>query len=357
MLEKLRAIEEKYEQLSARLDAPETWSDPAAYAALAREQKELTPLVEAVRRRRKLQGDIDGASELLGDPELRALAQSELEAAKAALAETEDEIRRLLLPRDPNDGKNVILEIRAGIGGEEAALFAADLYRMYSMYAEKRGWRVEPVSVNATELGGFKEICCVVEGEGAWSRLKYEAGGHCVKRVPETEASGRIQTSTATVAVLPELGEVDFALDMADVKIDTFRSSGAGGQKVNKTESAIRVTHLPTGTVVECQDERSQYKNKDRALAILRSRLWETEREKQTGAVAAQRKSQVGTGERSEKIRTYFFLRSQVVDQRLSGGERSFQLDAVLNGALDPLIDALTMADQTEKLREQSHEN
>ena len=355
MLEKLRAIEIKYEQLTARLDAPETWADPAAYAALAREQKE--PLAEAVRRRRKLRDDIAGAAELMNDPELRELAQSELDAAKAALSETEDEIRRLLLPRDPNDGKNVILEIRAGIGGEEAALFAADLYRMYTMYAEKRGWRVEPVSVNATELGGFKEICCVVEGDGAWSRLKYEAGGHCVKRVPETEASGRIQTSTATVAVLPELGEVDFALNLAEVKIDTFRSSGAGGQKVNKTESAIRVTHLPTGTVVECQDERSQYKNRDRALAILRSRLWEAEREKQTGAVAARRKSQVGTGERSEKIRTYFFLRSQVVDQRLSGGERSFQLDAVLNGALDPLIDALTMADQAEKLREQSHEN
>ncbi|MBR1659171.1 MAG: peptide chain release factor 1 [Oscillospiraceae bacterium] len=352
MPEKLKAIEEKYEQLCARLDAPETWSDPALYAALSREQKELAPLAEAIRRRRRLLRDASEAEALISDPEMRELAQSELIQARAALAEAEQEIRRLLLPRDPNDGKNVILEIRAGIGGEEAALFAADLYRMYAMYAEKRGWRIESVNANSTELGGFKEICCVVEGEGAWSRLKYEAGGHCVKRVPETEASGRIQTSTATVAVLPEIEEQDFVLDPSELKIDTFRSSGAGGQKVNKTESAIRVTHLPTGTVVECQDERSQYKNRDRAISILRSRLYEAELAKRSGAVAAQRKSQVGTGERSEKIRTYFFLRSQVVDQRLSGGERSFSLDAVLNGSLDPLIDALTMADQTEKLRQ-----
>ncbi|MBR1496347.1 MAG: peptide chain release factor 1 [Oscillospiraceae bacterium] len=351
MQERLKAIEEKYELLCAQLDAPETWGEPGKYAALAREQKELAPLVEASRRRRTLLEGIAEARDLLDDPELRELAQAELESGRAALAETEALLRRLMLPRDPDDGKNVILEIRAGIGGEEAALFAADLYRMYTMYAEKQGWRVEPFSANATELGGFKEICCVIEGENAWSRLKYEAGSHCVKRVPATEASGRIQTSTATVAVLPEAGELDFKLDPAELKIDTFRSSGAGGQKVNKTSSAIRVTHLPTGMVVECQDERSQYRNKDRAISILRSRLYEAELEKQTGAVASQRKSQVGTGERSEKIRTYFFLRSQVVDQRLSGGERAFQLDAVLNGGLDPIIDALAMAEQTEKMK------
>lgn len=345
MLERLKDIEIKYEQLAARLNDPESWSDPAAYARYAREQKELAPLVEAYRRYRGYQRDVEDAA---GDAELREL----LAEAKAGLERTERELKLLLLPRDPNDGRNVILEIRSGTGGEEAALFAADLYRMYSRFAERRGWRVELVSANQTELGGFKEICCVVVGADAWSRLKFEAGGHCVKRVPETESSGRIQTSTATVAVLPEVGEVDFALDMSEIKIDTFRSGGAGGQKVNKTESAIRVTHLPTGTVVECQDERSQYQNKDRALAILRSRLYEAEQARQAGAMAARRKSQVGTGERSEKIRTYFFLRGQVVDQRLSGDARSFSLDAVLNGDLDGLADALTLAEQTEKLKQ-----
>ncbi|MBQ9412177.1 MAG: peptide chain release factor 1 [Oscillospiraceae bacterium] len=351
MLEKLKGIEEKYALLRAKMDAPEIYSDPAAYAALAREERELAPLAEQCARLRALRRDEAEAQELLGDPELRELAQAELEAARAGIAETERALRLLLLPKDPNDGKNVILEIRAGIGGEEAALFARDLYRMYAMYAEKRGWELELVNVNETDLGGFKELCCMIRGQGAYSRLKYEAGGHCVKRVPETEASGRIQTSTATVAVLPEIGEVEFSLDPAELKIDTFRSSGAGGQKVNKTESAIRVTHLPTGTVVECQDERSQYKNKDRALAILRSRLYEREQQRQGAAVAAWRKSQVGTGERSEKIRTYFFLRSQVVDNRLSGDERAFRLDTVLNGGLDGLIDALTLADQTERLK------
>ena len=345
MLERLNDIEQKYEQLTARMNAPETYADPALYAQLAREQKELAPLIETYRRWRGYQQDVADASV---DPELREL----LAEAKAGLERTEQELKFLLLPRDPNDGRNVILEIRAGTGGEEAALFAADLFRMYGMYAEKRGWRVATTYVNQTELGGFKEISCIIEGEDVWSRLKYEAGSHCVKRVPETESSGRIQTSTATVAVLPEVEEVDFALDMSEIKIDTFRSSGAGGQKVNKTESAIRVTHLPTGTVVECQNERSQYQNKDKALSILRSRLYEAEQAKLAGAVAARRRSQVGTGERSEKIRTYFFLRGQVVDQRLSGDARSFQLDAVLNGGLDPLIDALTLADQTEKLKE-----
>ena len=252
----------------------------------------------------------------------------------------------------PNDSRSVIMELRAGTGGEEAALFAADLFRMYSMYADRRGWHVDVAEMNRTELGGIKEAVITVEGEGAWSRLKYESGAHCVKRVPETDSSGRIQTSTATVAVLPEVDEVDFNLDMKDVRIDVFRSSGAGGQKVNKTSSAIRVTYLPTGLVVKCQDERSQLQNKERALSILRSRLYEAEARKQTDAVAAQRRSQVGTGERSEKIRTYFFLRGQIVDQRLSGEERSFQLDATLNGDLDPLIDRLRAAEQAERLKE-----
>ena len=350
MQEKLRAVAEKYEQLTAQLNAPETYADPAAFARLAKEQRALAPLAAAIRSHESLQRDLAAGKEL-------GLSEEDLGEIRREILAAEQQIRLLLLPQDANDDRSVIMEIRAGTGGEEAALFAADLYRMYAMYAAKRGWRTELASVNETELGGFKEIVFTVEGEGAWRRLKYEAGSHCVKRVPETESSGRIQTSTATVAVLPEMDEVDFALDMKDVRIDVFRSSGAGGQKVNKTSSAIRVTHLPTNTVVECQDERSQYQNKDRALSILRSRLWEAEQQKQTDAVAAARRGMVGTGERSEKIRTYFFLRGQVVEQRLEGDARNFNLDAVLNGNLDEMIDRLTTADQAEKLKAQTDEN
>ena len=349
MVDKLNDIETKYELLTAQMNDPAVYADPEAYARLAREQKELQPLIEAYRRWKRYRQDAVDAAE---DEELRELYAE----AKAGMERTETELKTLLLPRDPDDGRNVILELRAGTGGEEAALFAADLYRMYALYAESRGWRVEVLSSNQTELGGFKELVCRVSGENVYSRLKYEAGSHCVKRVPETESSGRIQTSTATAAVLPEIGEIDFAIDPADLKIDVFRASGAGGQKVNKTESAVRVTHLPTGTVVECQNERSQYQNKDRALAVLRARLYEAERLSRDAAVARARRGQVGTGARSEKIRTYFFLRSQVVDQRLSGAERSFQLNDILNGRLDPLIDALTMADQAEKLKAQTEE-
>ena len=347
MLDKLNDIETKYEQLTAKMNDPAVYADPEIYARLAREQKELLPLIEAYRRWKQYRQDAADAAE---DEELRELYAE----AKAGMERTEAELKTLLLPRDPDDGRNVILELRAGTGGEEAALFAADLYRMYALYAESRGWRVEVLSANQTELGGFKELVCSVSGENVYSRLKYEAGSHCVKRVPETESSGRIQTSTATAAVLPEIGEIDFAIDPADLKIDVFRASGAGGQKVNKTESAVRVTHLPTGTVVECQNERSQYQNKDRALAVLRARLYEAERSSRDAAVARARRGQVGTGARSEKIRTYFFLRSQVVDQRLTGAERSFSLNDILNGRLDPLIDALTMADQAEKLKAQT---
>ena len=350
MLEKLRAAAARYEQLTAQLNAPETYGDPAAYATLVREQKSLEPLAEAIRQYDSLQQDLAAARELeLGEEEQGEIRQ--------ALRDMEQQIRLLLLPKDANDDRSVIMEIRAGTGGEEAALFAADLYRMYSMYAAKHGWRIVIANTNATELGGFKEIVFSVEGEGAWSRLKYEAGSHCVKRVPATESSGRIQTSTATVAVLPELDELDFALDMKDVRIDVFRSSGAGGQKVNKTSSAIRVTHIPTHTVVECQDERSQLQNKERALQILRGRLWEAEQQRQTDAVAAARRDMVGTGERSEKIRTYFFLRGQVVEQRLEGDGRAFQLNSVLNGDLDELIDRLIAAEQIEKLKAQKDEN
>ena len=344
MFEQLREIEKKYEQLTSQLHAPECYSDPALCARLAREQKELEAVVACYRRYCRLRQDAEDAAR---DAELREL----LAEAKEGLAQTEQELRRLLLPRDENDGRNVILEIRAGVGGEEAALFAGDLFRMYSLWAEKRGWRLSPVSAGQTELGGYKEIVSIVEGADAWRRLRFEAGAHCVKRVPATESGGRIHTSTATVAVLPEIGETDFALDMNDVRIDVFRASGAGGQKVNKTESAIRATHLPTGLVVECQDERSQYQNKDRALRILRSRLYELERQRQTDSRAAARRGQIGGGERSEKIRTYFFLRGQVVDQRLSGEGRAFRLEDVLGGELDALTDALILADQTRRLQ------
>ena len=344
MPDSLKAIEEKLERLEAQMNAPETYADPALFARLARERKALLPAVEASRRVQRLEADIAAAQELDFSPE-------ELAALRDEKAEAEEELRCALLPQDPDDGRSVIMELRAGTGGEEAALFAGDLFRMYSMYADRRGWQVELAEVNRTELGGIKEAVFTVEGEGAWRSLKYESGVHQVKRVPATESSGRIQTSTATVAVLPEVDEVDFTLDPKDLRIDVFRASGAGGQKVNKTSSAIRVIHLPTGLVVECQDERSQLQNKERAMRILRSRLYEAEAQKQTDAVAAQRRSQVGTGERSEKIRTYFFLRGQVVDQRLSGDERSFRLESVLNGDLDEIIDRLIRAEQAEKLK------
>ena len=294
----------------------------------------------------------EDAAVMLADPELRELAQEELSAARGDMERLTEELKRLLLPKDPNDEKNVILEIRAGIGGEEGALFAADLLRMYTMYAERRGWTLTVVNENDTELGGVKEVSAEVEGAGVWSRLKFEAGTHRVQRVPETESSGRIQTSAATVAVMPEAEEVEFTIDPKDLQIDTFRSSGAGGQHVNKTESAIRITHLPTGVVVECQDERSQYKNKDRAMKILRSKLYEAEQEKQNAAIAATRKSQVGTGDRSGKIRTYNFPQNRVTDHRLTGDNKNFNIAAIINGDLDDMIDALTLNDQAQRLQE-----
>ena len=354
MFDRLRRVINQYEELLRRMEEPETYSDPALYARCDREARELRPLAEAYAAYEKAGSDLEGARELMNDPEMRELAQEEFQSAKSELARLEHEIRILLLPKDPNDSKNVIMEIRGGVGGEEGMLFAADLYRMYSMYAESRGWRVEIANISETELGGIKEISFVVEGEGAWSRLKFEAGGHRVQRVPVTESGGRIHTSAATVAVLPEIEEVEFKLDLNDLKIDTYRSSGAGGQHVNKTESAIRITHLPTGLVVECQDERSQYKNKDRAMQILRAKLYEQEQAKQNAAVAAERKSQIGSGDRSERIRTYNFPQNRVTDHRLSGDGRSFNIDRIINGELDPLIDALVTADQAAKLAAQT---
>ncbi|MBQ5406462.1 MAG: peptide chain release factor 1 [Oscillospiraceae bacterium] len=354
MLDRLKRVKNQYEELMRRMEEPETYSDPALYARCDREARELRPLAEACSACEAAKSALEDAKELLGDPEMRELAQEEMQSAKAELARLEHEIRVLLLPKDPNDSRNVIMEIRGGVGGEEGMLFASDLYRMYSMYAESKGWRVEIANLSETELGGIKECSVVIEGEGAWSRLKFEAGGHRVQRVPVTESGGRIHTSAATVAVLPEIEEVDFKLDPNDLKIDTYRSSGAGGQHVNKTESAIRITHLPTGLVVECQDERSQYKNKDRAMQILRAKLYEQEQAKQNAAVAAERKSQIGSGDRSERIRTYNFPQNRVTDHRLSGDGRSFNIDRIMNGELDPLIDALVTADQAAKLAAQT---
>ena len=354
MLDKLRILKNQYEQLQRRMEEPETYSNPALYARCEREARELAPIVGAYCEYEQAEADMRAALELMDDAELRELAQEEYAEAKARMAELSEKMKLLLLPKDPNDAKNVIMEIRGGVGGEEGMLFAADLFRMYSMYAESRGWRIEIANINETELGGIKEISFVVEGEGAYSRLKFEAGGHRVQRVPVTESGGRIHTSAATVAVLPEIEDVDFKLDMNDLKIDTYRSSGAGGQHVNKTESAIRITHLPTGTVVECQDERSQYKNKDRAMQILRSKLYEAEQAKQAAAVAAERKSQIGSGDRSERVRTYNFPQNRVTDHRLTGDNKNFNIAAIMNGNLDPLIDALVTAEQAEKLRAQS---
>ena len=354
MLDKLRILKNQYEQLQRRMEEPETYSNPALYARCEREARELAPIVGAYCEYERAEADVRTSLELMDDAELRELAQEEYAEAKARMAELSEKMKLLLLPKDPNDAKNVIMEIRGGVGGEEGMLFAADLFRMYSMYAESRGWRIEIANINETELGGIKEISFVVEGEGAYSRLKFEAGGHRVQRVPVTESGGRIHTSAATVAVLPEIEDVDFKLDMNDLKIDTYRSSGAGGQHVNKTESAIRITHLPTGTVVECQDERSQYKNKDRAMQLLRSKLYEAEQAKQAAAVAAERKSQIGSGDRSERVRTYNFPQNRVTDHRLTGDNKNFNIAAIMNGNLDPLIDALVTADQAEKLRAQS---
>ncbi len=354
MLDKLKQIEQRLAEVERLLGDSAVYTDRDRLRALSREQKELTPVVAAYRAYCDAKGRETDALELLGDAELRALAQEELQQAKADQERLQEELKILLLPRDPNDDKGVVLEIRGGVGGEEGALFAADLLRMYTMYAERRGWQLEIASCNETELGGIKEVSLTVEGEGAYSRLKFEAGTHRVQRVPETESSGRIQTSAATVAVMPEAEEVEFSIDPKDLQIDTFRSSGAGGQHVNKTESAIRITHLPTGTVVECQDERSQHKNRDRAMKILRTKLYEAEQEKQNAAIAQTRRTQVGTGDRSGKIRTYNFPQNRVTDHRLTGDNKNFNIAAVINGDLDALVDALTVADQARRLQEGS---
>lgn len=353
MFDKLQGIEDKLEKINSSLCDPEVVSNQEEYKKLMREAKTLTPIVEKFREYKKANSDLTEAKEMLADSsldkEFRDMASEEAAKAQKKNEELKEELKVLLLPKDPNDYKNVIVEIRGGAGGEEAALFAGSLFRMYSMYAERKGWKTEIMNENPTELGGYKEISFMIEGEGAYSRLKFESGVHRVQRVPETESQGRVHTSTVTVAVLPEAEEVEFTLDPADLQIDVFRSSGAGGQKVNKTSSAIRVTYLPTGMVVECQDERSQYKNKDKALKVLRSRLLEEKTAKQNAEIAGERRSQVGTGDRSERIRTYNFPQGRVSDHRI--GLTLYKIEAIMNGDLDEIIDALVTADTAEKLK------
>jgi len=351
MFDKLEQIEKRLIELEEALQDGGLYSDPKEAARILKEQKELLPVVEAWREYKACRSRMEEAAEMMNDedPEMRAMAEEESEAARAELSELEMKIKKLLLPKDADDDKNVIIEIRGGVGGEEAALFAADLFRMYSMYAESKRYSTEVAYINQTELLGIKEVNFVVEGRGAWSRFKYEGGTHRVQRVPETESGGRIHTSAVTVAVLPEVEDVEIEINPADLQVDTFRSSGAGGQHVNKTESAIRITHLPTGVVVECQDERSQHKNRERAMKILRSKLYEAERRKAEEKRTGERRLQVGSGDRSERIRTYNFPQGRVTDHRI--GLTLYKLDQVMNGALDELIDALNEAAEAERLK------
>ncbi len=351
MIEKLTEIEQRFNEIGESLADPAVISDQANYTKLMREHKHLSPIMEEFARYKSSAEAFEEAKELLdmGDAELKELAEEQYKESKEGMEQSAEALKILLLPRDPNDDRNVIVEIRGGAGGEEAALFAAALYRMYTMYAEAKGFKYEVLSLNETGLGGIKEIAFNIMGDGAYSRYKFESGVHRVQRVPETESGGRIHTSTVTVAVLPEAEEVDFEINPADLQVDTYRASGAGGQHVNKTESAIRITHLPTGLVVECQDERSQHKNRDKAMKVLRSRLLDMEMAKQQAEIADQRKSQVGTGDRSERIRTYNYPQGRVTDHRI--GLTLYKLEQTLGGDLDELVDALITADQTEKLK------
>ncbi len=353
MEEKLRALEARYSHTEAQLAAPETYDDPQLVAKLNKEQRELEPIVTVYRAYQKAQQDLAEAQELLQDPELRQMAQEEIASAQALIPELTQQLQLLLLPQDPDDGKNVIVEIRAGVGGEESALFAHSLFRMYSMYAEGKRWNIEVESANETELGGVKEIVFTIQGAGAYSRLKFESGVHRVQRVPETESGGRVHTSTATVAVLPEVDEVAVDIDPADIEMQVFRSSGAGGQHVNKTSSAVRLIHKPTGMVVECQQERSQFQNRDKAMMMLRSRLYQQAKDAQDAAVTQERRSQVGMGMRNERIRTYNFPQGRLTDHRI--GLTLYRLDDVMNGDLDEIIDALRADHQAEQLKNQSN--
>ena len=351
MFDKLENVEKRYEELNAKISDPEVIANQNEWKKLMKEHADIEEIVEKYREYKKIVQSIDELKEMLNDKEMHDLAQMELDENKEKLPKIEEELKLLLVPKDPNDDKNVIMEIRGGAGGEESSLFAADLFRMYSMYAERKRWKFEVLNMNETELGGIKEATIMITGKGAYSRLKFESGVHRVQRVPDTESSGRIHTSTATVAVLPEVDDVEVEINPADLKVDTFRSSGAGGQHINKTESAIRITHIPTGGVVECQTERSQIQNRETAMKMLRSKLYEAELEKQNSELASARKSQVGSGDRSEKIRTYNFPQGRITDHRI--GLSMFQVDEFLNGGLDEMIDALNAADRAAKLSEE----
>jgi peptide chain release factor 1 len=352
MLERLNFIENKYEELSIKISDPTVMADQKEWQKLCKEHAELETLVGKYREYRKAQDDLGSAKEMLKDEtdkDMREMAQEEIRELTTTIEEKENELRILLLPKDPNDDKNVFVEIRGGAGGDEAALFAANLTRMYTRYAERKGWKIETISINATDIGGFKEIVFMIKGDGAYSKLKYESGAHRVQRVPDTESSGRIHTSTSTVAVLPEVDDVEVEISQNDIRIDVFRASGHGGQCVNTTDSAVRITHLPTGLVVSCQDEKSQLKNKEKAMKVLKSRLFERAQAERSASIAEDRKSQVGTGDRSERIRTYNYPQGRVTDHRV--GVTLYKLDSFLDGDIDDIIDVLITTEQAEKMK------
>ena len=349
MLDKLQAVANRFEELCARSEQPDFYNDPKKAAAILRERNDLEPIIEAYQAYRTAERDMKDAEELMSDPEMKELCQQTYLESKRAMEELEKQLQILLLPKDPNDDKSVIMEIRGGVGGEESALFAHSLFRMYSMYAAKMGWSVELMTYNETELGGVKEADFIINGRGAYSRLKYESGVHRVQRVPETESGGRVHTSTATVAVLPEMEEVDVQINPADIEMQVYRASGAGGQHVNKTSSAVRLIHKPTGIVVACQEERSQLQNREKCMRMLASKLYEIEQEKLESQVTGMRRSQVGTGMRNERIRTYNFPQGRVTDHRI--GLTLYKIDSIMDGGIDELIDALATTDQAEKLK------
>ena len=358
MFEKLSFIEEQYELLAKKISDPEVIADQETWRKLCKEHSDMAPIVEKYREYKQNKAMIEDDTAMMDDPdtdkEFKEMLVDEIKTAKENIEKIEEELKVLLLPKDPNDDKNVIVEIRGGAGGDEAALFAGDLFRMYSMYADSKRWKTEVLNLSEIGIGGIKEVTFMIEGEGAYSLLKFESGVHRVQRVPETESSGRIHTSTVTVAVLPEVDEVEVEINPDDLQIDTYRSSGAGGQHVNKTESAIRITHIPTGIVVACQDERSQHKNREAAMKMLRSRLYEKMERERSESIAADRKSQVGTGDRSERIRTYNFPQGRMTDHRI--GLTLYKLEQIMNGDLDEVIDALVTTDQSEKLKAQAEE-